>query len=110
MRSQERSSAMVETRFSRRQVVQLGVAAGLALLPGSRRATAQGKTVTFWNIAGIYDVEDPVNKTKKPEEFYIYQAIDRFQKANPGMQVAMESLPGDTSSFTKYRTASVAKN
>jgi raffinose/stachyose/melibiose transport system substrate-binding protein len=101
---------MFDATLSRRKALQFGAAAaGLTLLP-ARRAYAQNTTVTFWNIQGIYDVEDPNDKTKKPEDFYIAQAIDRYQKANPGITIAMESLPGDTSSFTKYRTASVAKN
>ena len=101
---------MFDTTLSRRKAMQLGAATGLALLPGSRRAAAQEKTVTYWNISGIYEVEDPNDKTKKPEDFYIYQAIARFEAANPGLKVQMEALPGDTSSFTKYRTASVAAN
>ncbi len=102
---------MFDSVLSRRKALQLGAgaAAGLTLLP-SRRASAQEKTVTYWNISGIYEVEDPNDKTKKPEDFYIYQAIGRFQDANPGIKIEMEALPGDPSSFTKYRTASVAAN
>jgi raffinose/stachyose/melibiose transport system substrate-binding protein len=99
-----------DSALSRRKALQLGTATGLALLSGSRRAAAQEKTVTYWNISGIYEVEDPNDKTKKPEDFYIYQAIARFEAANPGVKIQMEALPGDTSSFTKYRTASVAAN
>lgn len=102
---------MIDSTLSRRKALQMGAAAaGLTLLPGTRRVAAQEKTITYWNIQGIYDVEDPNDKTKKPEDFYIYQAIARYQEANPGITVEMESLPGDTSSFTKYRTASVAQN
>jgi raffinose/stachyose/melibiose transport system substrate-binding protein len=102
---------MLDTTLSRRKALQLGAAtAGLTLVSGTRRAAAQNKTVTFWNIEGIYDVQDPNNKTKKPEDFYIYKAINRYQEANPGITIQMESLPGSTDSFTKYRTASVAKN
>jgi raffinose/stachyose/melibiose transport system substrate-binding protein len=101
---------IIDTTLSRRKALQVGAAtAGLTLLP-AWHASARGKTITFWNIAGIYDVEDPNDKTKKPEDFYISQAIGRFEAANPGLTVQMESLPGDTSSFTKYRTASVAQN
>jgi raffinose/stachyose/melibiose transport system substrate-binding protein len=102
---------MIDTTLSRRKAVQLGAAAaGWTILPRARAAAAQETTITYWNIAGVYDVEDPVDKTKKPEDFYIYQAIARFEEANPGIKVEMESLPGDSSSFTKYRTASVARN
>jgi raffinose/stachyose/melibiose transport system substrate-binding protein len=102
---------MIDTTLSRRKALQIGAAAaGLTLLPSRRRAAAQAQTVTFWNISGIYEVEDPNDKTKKPEDFYVYQAIARFEKANPGIKIEMEALPGDTSSFTKYRTASVAAN
>jgi raffinose/stachyose/melibiose transport system substrate-binding protein len=102
---------MVETTFSRRKALQAGAAAaGLTLLPGARRARAQAKTVTFWNLAGIYEVEDSLNKAKRPEEFYIYQAIDRFQQAHPDITIQMETVPAETASFTKFRTASVAQN
>jgi raffinose/stachyose/melibiose transport system substrate-binding protein len=101
---------MLDTALSRRKALLIGAAAaGLTLLP-ARRASAQDKMITFWNLAGIYDVEDPNDKTKKPEDFYISQAIGRFEAANPGLKVQMESLPSDTSAFTKCRTASVAKN
>ena len=102
---------MIESTLSRRKALQIGAAtAGLSLLPSWRRAGAQETTVTFWNISGIYEVEDPNDKTKKPEDFYVYQAIARYEAANPGIKIQMEALPGDTSSFTKYRTASVAAN
>ncbi|MFN8594163.1 MAG: extracellular solute-binding protein [Thermomicrobiales bacterium] len=102
---------MFNTTLSRRRAMQLGAAAaGLTLLPGTRRAAAQDTNITWWNISGIYEFEDPNDKTKKPEDFYIYQAIGRFQDANPGVKIQLENLPGDTSSFTKYRTASVAAN
>lgn len=101
---------MFETTLSRRKAMQWGAAAtGLTLLPRSR-AAAQETTVTYWNISGIYEFEDPNDKTKKPEDFYVYQAIGRFQEANPGVKIQLENLPGDTTSFTKYRTASVAAN
>ena len=57
---------MLDTTLSRRKALQVGaVAAGLTVLP-ARRAFAQDKTITFWNLAGIYDIEDPNDKTKKP--------------------------------------------
>jgi raffinose/stachyose/melibiose transport system substrate-binding protein len=102
---------MLDTTLTRRKALQLGAAtAGLTVLPRARRAAAQETTITFWNIAGLYDVEDPTNKTKKPEDFYIAKAIGRFEAANPGIKIAMETLPGTADMFTKYRTASVAKN
>ncbi|HVL23884.1 MAG TPA: extracellular solute-binding protein, partial [Thermomicrobiales bacterium] len=55
-------------------------------------------------------MEDPADKTKKLEDFYVYQAIERFQAANPNVTVKMETFPGGPDLFTKYRTASVAKN
>ncbi|MFN8594162.1 MAG: extracellular solute-binding protein [Thermomicrobiales bacterium] len=101
---------MTMTPLSRRKVMQVGAAAaGLTLLPSSRRTRAQDTTVTFWN-PGILMVEDPSDKTKKPEDFYVYQAIARFEAANPGVKIAMEVLPGDANQFTKYRTASIAAN
>jgi raffinose/stachyose/melibiose transport system substrate-binding protein len=100
---------MIETTLSRRKVLQIGAAAaGVTLLPDMRRASAQDATVTFWNTT--FPMEDPIDKAKRPEDFYISQAIVRFQEANPGVVVQMETIPGDQSMFTKYRTASVAQN
>jgi len=101
---------MIDATLTRRQTLQLGaVTAGLTLLPGARRASAQETTITFWN-AGILTTEDANDKAKKLEDFYIYQAIARFEEQNPGVTIAMENIPGGAEQFTKYRTASVAQN
>src|SRR3954468_13844346 len=100
---------MIGTMISRRKVWQLGVAAaGLGLRP-SGQAVAQDAAITFWN-PGLFPMVDPIDKAKRPEDFYISQAIARFQEANPGVTVQMETLPDGTDSFTKFRTASVAQN
>jgi raffinose/stachyose/melibiose transport system substrate-binding protein len=100
---------MIDTRLNRRKAMQLGVAtAGLTLLPGTRRASAQDTTVTFWN--STYANVDPNDKAKKLEDFYIYKATARFQEANPGITVEIENFEGGTDLFTKYRTSSVAQN
>lgn len=100
---------MFDNTLSRRKALQFGAAAaGLTLLPGTRRAAAQDATITFWNTN--YPLVDPNDKAKKPEDFYISKSIGRFQEANPGVTVKMEAVPGDGDMFTKYRTASVAAN
>ncbi|HEU5430600.1 MAG TPA: hypothetical protein VFU81_03000, partial [Thermomicrobiales bacterium] len=101
---------MTTHRVSRRAALQLGAAvAGAALLPAPRRrASAQGKTLTFWN-PGIYPTQDPNDKTKPLDAFYIYQAAKRFGDAH-GVEVKIEEQPSDETQFGKYRTASVAKN
>jgi raffinose/stachyose/melibiose transport system substrate-binding protein len=100
---------MTHTTLTRRQALQVGAAAaGLTLLPGTRRAAAQDATITFWNTT--FPMEDPIDKAKRPEDFYISQAIARFQEANPGVTVAMETMQSGTDSFTRFRTASVAQN
>ena len=78
-------------------------------LPAAAPALAQDSTtLTFWN--GTYTFQDPNDKTKDKSEFYIYQAIGRFEAANPGLKVEMENLPQDPTMFVQMRTASVAKN
>ena len=100
---------MFDNTLSRRKALQFGAAAaGLTLLPGTRRAAAQDATITFWNTG--YPIVDPNDKAKKPEDFYISKSIARFQEANPGVTVQMEAVPGNGDMFTKYRTASVAAN
>ncbi len=100
---------MIDATLTRRQTLQLGaVTAGLTLLPGARRASAQETTITFWN--STYPTVDPNDKAKRLEDFYVYQAATRFQEQNPGMTVAIENFEGGTDLFTKYRTSSVAQN
>jgi raffinose/stachyose/melibiose transport system substrate-binding protein len=96
---------------SRRRVLRAGAgaAAGLALgLPRIRRAGAADVELTMWQM--IFPVTDPNDKSKKPEDFWIHQAIKRFEEANPGTSVKLEDPPGAPETFTKYRTASIAKN
>lgn len=59
--------------------------------------------VTFWSN---YSTTDSNDKSKKPAEFWINQSIQRFT-AKTGIQVKVESLPGDATMFTKIRTASI---
>jgi ABC-type glycerol-3-phosphate transport system substrate-binding protein len=105
---------MTANRLTRRRVVQLGTVAagaaatGFAPLPRASRAAAQDATVRFWNV--FYPTEDPNDRTKRLEDFYIYQAVARFQEQNPGVAVEIETIPGGSEMFTKYRTASVAAN
>lgn len=96
--------------LTRRHVVQSGMAAtGLTLIPASARVSAQDETeVVFWN--STLPFQDAADPDKPLDEFYVYQAIARFQEANPGVVIAIENLPGGPDLFTKYRTASVAQN
>lgn len=82
-------------------------AALLAACGGAQSNESQGKIV-FWN--STYQTTDDNDKSKKKEDFYIYQAIKRFEEANPGLQVEMQIVPGTTDMFTKYRVASIARN
>ena len=101
---------MPRTEMTRRAIVQAGtLAAGITLFP----AIAKGRTqdtanITFWN--STLPIEDPNDLTKPLEDFYVFQAIERFQEANPTISVTLETLPGGPDLFTRYRTASVAQN
>lgn len=95
---------------TRRAVVQAGtIAAGITLFPAISKTAAQDSVnITFWN--STLPVEDPNDLTKPLEDFYVFQAIERFQEANPTISVTLENLPGGPDLFTRYRTASVAQN
>ena len=96
--------------LTRRAVVQTGtLAVGTVLFPAISRAGAQENVeITFWN--STLPVEDPGDLTKPLEDFYVFQAIERFQESNPNVSVTLENLPGGPDLFTRYRTASVAQN
>lgn len=95
---------------TRRAVVQAGVVtAGTFVFPAMSKVSAQDTAkITFWN--STLPVEDPNDLTKPLEDFYVFQAIQRFQEANPTIEVTLENPPGGPDLFTKYRTASVAQN
>ncbi len=100
---------MKNPMLSRRDALKIGgAAAGVMLLPSGLNAAADDVTVTFWN--GGFTADDPSDKTKSKDQFYIYQAIARFEAANPGVKIEIENMPTDTTMFVKYRTASVAQN
>jgi raffinose/stachyose/melibiose transport system substrate-binding protein len=101
---------MQRHEVTRRRLVQAGaLTTGLALFPAASDVLAQESVeITFWN--STLPVEDPADKTKRLEDFYVYQAIERFQSANPNISVKLETFPGGPDLFTKFRTASVARN
>ncbi len=101
---------MRRTEVTRRTLVQAGaVAAGTMIFPAISKVSAQDTAnITFWN--STLPVEDPNDLTKPLEDFYVFQAIERFQEANPTISVTLENLPGGPDLFTRYRTASVAQN
>src|SRR4051794_17797810 len=79
----EGSRTMKNGKLSRRDTLKIGGAAtGATLLSRSHIARAADKTIKFWN--GTYAFQDPTDKNKPKSDFYIYQAIDRYQTANPG--------------------------
>lgn len=104
---------ITEKALSRREFLQLSGAAvgGVALLSACTASnSAQGGPVTlkFWNAT--YPTTDSRNKSKKLNQFYISQAIQRFEAANPNIKIQMQVISGGTDMFTQYRVASIAKN
>ncbi|MGI9254374.1 MAG: ABC transporter substrate-binding protein [Thermomicrobiales bacterium] len=100
---------MSRHQITRRGVIQIGAAASLGLASTRYRfALAGNPKLVFWN-PGIFPTEDPNDKTKAVDDFYIYQAGKRFGEAN-GCEVSIENAPNDPGMFGKYRTASIAKN
>ena len=100
---------MLDTMIPRRKVWQLGSRGGWTGALAQRAGRCPGRRDHLLE-PGLFPMVDPIDKAKRPEDFYISQAIARFQEANPGVTVQMEILPDGTDSFTKFRTASVAQN
>ena len=103
---------MLDTTLSRRKALQVGAAAaGLTVLPARRvlppktRRSPSGtsRASTTSRIRTTRPRNRKTSTSPKPSA--------ASKTANPGRaQCRWKSLPGDTSAFTKYRTASVAKN
>ncbi|WP_152365953.1 ABC transporter substrate-binding protein [Microlunatus speluncae] len=96
--------------LSRRGFLSLAGAAAVvpavtACTPGNGNSTSASskEPITFWSGFPTTDSND---KSKKPADFWINQAIGRFT-AKTGVEVKVEELPGDATMFTKIRTASI---
>jgi raffinose/stachyose/melibiose transport system substrate-binding protein len=72
------------------------------------KASVKNMKLVLWNTA--YPTIDENDKTKKKEDFYIFQAIKRFESVHPGVNVEVQDVPAGDELFTKFQTASVAKN
>lgn len=93
-------------QLARRQFLAVGGSAlALSALAACSSPTS-GSTapLTFWSS---YPTSDPNDKSKKPKDFWIYQASARWTKKT-GIPVKIEALPGDSTMFTKIRTAAIA--
>lgn len=103
---------ITEKALSRRDFLRLSGAAvgGAAVLSACTASNSSSGPVTlkFWN--STYLTTDSINKSKKLSQFYISQAVQRFEAANPGINVQMQVTPSTTDMFTQYRVASIAKN
>ncbi len=102
-----------EQSLSRREFLRLGGAAvgGATLLSACTASVGSQSgpvTLKFWN--STYATTDASNKSKRLDQFYISQAVQRFEAQNPGIKVQMQVTPGTTDMFTQYRVASIAKN
>ncbi|GGD96763.1 ABC transporter substrate-binding protein [Paenibacillus nasutitermitis] len=64
--------------------------------------------LVFWNSS--FPTVDENDKSKRKEDFYIFQAIKRFEAAHPGITIELQDVPGGDNLFTKFQTASIAKN
>ncbi|REK71236.1 ABC transporter substrate-binding protein [Paenibacillus paeoniae] len=69
-----------------------------------------GKKVNlvFWN-SGFATIDEN-NKSKKKEDFYISQAVERYQKLHPNVKIDVQDVPSGDELFAKFQTASIAKN
>lgn len=76
---------------------------------GGNTESKEDVKIVFWN-SGVYPTVDENDKSKKKEDFYIFQAVKRFEDQNPGIKVEVQDTTGGTEQFTKFQTASIAKN
>ncbi|MBW7456266.1 ABC transporter substrate-binding protein [Paenibacillus sepulcri] len=71
-------------------------------------SSKQKVNIVFWNTG--YPTVDENNKSKKKEDFYIYQAIKRYETAHPEVSIEVQDVPSGDELFTKFQTAGIAKN
>ncbi|BBH19137.1 ABC transporter substrate-binding protein [Paenibacillus baekrokdamisoli] len=64
--------------------------------------------IVFWNSG--YATIDENNKSKKKEDFYISQAVARYEKAHPNVTIDVQDIPSGDQLFAKFQTASIANN
>jgi len=76
---------------------------------GGEAGSGKPVKLVMWN-AGSFPTIDENDKSKKKEDFYLYQAIKRYQDKNRYVTITVQDIPGGPDSFTKFKTASIAKN
>jgi len=64
--------------------------------------------IVFWN-SGFATIDEN-NKAKKKEDFYISQAVARYEKLHPNVKIDVQDVPSGDELFAKFQTASIAKN
>jgi len=77
----------------------------------SESATSGGDKkidLVFWN-SGFATIDEN-NKAKKKEDFYISQAVARYQELHPNVRIDVQDVPSGDELFAKFQTASIAKN
>lgn len=103
--------SVVSSRALRGFAAGMAVVAALAGCGAGDKGSASGSprtTIAVWDSSGMAgDVNGVVVKSKS----FLYQAVDRFQKANPNITVKIVRQPSDlTQASNQFRAASIARN
>jgi len=82
---------------------------GLAFAGGGQEAQKEAVKLTVW-IHGADSFIGPNEQQKPQGEWYIAQAFQRFEQANPGVSVELVVPPDQTASHQNFNTAVLAGN
>jgi raffinose/stachyose/melibiose transport system substrate-binding protein len=82
---------------------------GLAFAGGGQEAPKEAVKMTIW-IHGSDSFIGPTEQQKPQDQWYISQALRRFEKANPGVSIELVVPPDQTVSHQNFNTAVLAGN
>jgi ABC-type glycerol-3-phosphate transport system substrate-binding protein len=111
MEGRPRRRSALSSRSLRGLAAGVTVLAALAGCGGGDNGSPSSSgrtTLTVWDGVGLSgDSNGVVVKSKS----FLYQAVDRFQKANPNITVKIVQQPSDlTQASNQFRAASIARN
>ena len=97
------------TRIKYLVALLLLAALGTVFAGGGQEGPKEAVKLTVW-INGADSFIGPTEQQKPQDQWYISQALARFQKANPGVSIELVVPPDQTIAHQNFRTAGLAGN
>ena len=76
---------------------------------GGQESAAEAVKMTMW-VNGADSIIGPTEQQKPQDQWYVSQAFQRFEAANPGVSIELVVPPDQGAAHTNFKTAGLAGN